>query len=502
MQTGPFARAPEPQVGDPPGRRAPAHAARWLSGLASWRATRWVLAGWTVTVGLWILAEILPFEQCPYGQRCVRAPALTNRTAIAGWVLLWLAGIATLLLAVWRDRQQPRTTTAISPRRSRWLLIVSCSFAGVLAGAHLLLLAPMSNDLGCATAVHVNHCMAYPLNCDSPEFTKLAQHPRLLLAYDNTRQSRPGYVALGAAVTRIVGPAAAKLGLDRAYGEISSAYIPLILINLIVAVATVALLVWLLGRFGTPLPVVVALCSLLVLNDLMKAFFWTPHQQLFLLLVPLATIVAGRWVILRPPSWPTVALLGGGLGLASLLYGNLIVTVGVLATILLTRRWRGVAQAATLCVVPQDQRLVLQPGNRQVPRVHLASRGRRPGLARDVDQAGTGVGEQHARVARSRRARAGRPGRLRPRRQLGPGPARRRERGGFSHPGGVGPHRRLLASVRLGHRHHRHQGNVRRLPRGPRGRGLGSDPVRGEVACHVACGVLRAGARRRRQRTA
>jgi len=130
--------------------------------------------------------------------------------------------------------------TAASPRRSRWLLIVSCSLAGVLAGAHFLLLGPMSNDLGCARAVHVNHYMAYPLNCDSPEFTKLAQHPHLLLAYDNIRQSRPGYVALGAAVTQIIGSAAARLGLDRAYGEISSAYIPLILINLIVTVAVLA----------------------------------------------------------------------------------------------------------------------------------------------------------------------------------------------------------------------------------------------------------------------
>jgi len=66
-----------------------------------------VLFGWTVTVGLWILAEILPFEQCPYGQDCDRAPALTNGTTIAGWILVWLAGIAILLLVVWRDRQQP-----------------------------------------------------------------------------------------------------------------------------------------------------------------------------------------------------------------------------------------------------------------------------------------------------------------------------------------------------------------------------------------------------------
>jgi hypothetical protein len=301
-------------------------------------------------MGLWILAEVLPLEQCPYGQSCSRAPLLTSGEKISGWMAVWLAGIVILLLVRRRDRQRPRTATTASPRRSRWLLITSGSLAGVLAGAHFLLLAPMVSNPGCAEIVHVNQYMAYPLNCDSPEFMVLAQHPhRLLTRHYDLRQSRPGYVAVSAVATRIVGPVAARLGLDRAYGETNHAYIPLILINLVVAVAAVVLLVWLLNRFGTPVPVVIALCSLLVLNDLMKAFFWTPHQQLFSLLVPLVTIVLGRWVILRPPTWLTVALLGGALGAASLIYGDVIITVAVLATILLARGWRGVVRAATLC---------------------------------------------------------------------------------------------------------------------------------------------------------
>jgi hypothetical protein len=307
--------------------------------------------GWTITVGLWILSEVLPLERCPYGQdSCSRAPKLTGGAAVSGWIWAWLAGIAILLLVRLRDRRRLRIAVTAEPRRSRWPLIVSASLAGVLAGAHFLLLAPVVSEPGCAKAIHVNRYMAYPLNCDSPEFMKLAQHPYLLLKYDNSRQSRPGYVALSAAATRIVGPVAARLGLDRAYGETSGTYIPLILINLIVAVAAVVLLVWLLDRFGTPVPVAAALCSLLVLNDLMKAFFWSPHQQLFTLLVPLVTIALGRWVILRQPSWPAITLLGLGLGLASLIYGNVVITAGVLATLLLARGWRGVVRAATLCV--------------------------------------------------------------------------------------------------------------------------------------------------------
>jgi hypothetical protein len=314
-------------------------------------ASTWLLIAWTGTVGLWILAEALPLKQCPYGQHCARAPLLTSGEKISGWVALWLAGIMILLLVRWRDRQQPRMATVASPRRTRWVLIVLASLAGVLAGAHFLLLAPMVGAPFCAEVIRVNHYMAYPLNCDSREFMALARHPRLLLAHDNTRQSRPGYVALAAVATRIVGPAAASLGLDRTYGQVGTAYIPLILINLIVAATAVALLAWLLGRFGTPIPVVIGLCSLLVLNDLMKAFFWSPHQQMFALLVPLATIAVGRWVILRQPAWPIVAVGGGVLGLASLVYGNMIITVGVLTVILLARGWRGVIPAAMLCVM-------------------------------------------------------------------------------------------------------------------------------------------------------
>lgn len=237
----------------------------------------------------------------------------------------WLAGVAALMLLRRTDRRSTRPATSSEPRSSRWLLLVTASLAGVLAGVHFLLLAPMISHPVCATPVRVNGLMAYPLNCDSTLFLQLAHRPADLLAKgglghataaqraaaakqlwrDHLRQSRPAYIALSALITWILGSAAGRLGLDRAYGQADTAYIPLILINLIVVVAAVALLAWLLRRFGARGLVVVALCSLLILNDLMKAFFWTPHQQMFVLLIPLVTIAAGRWLILeRPRSLP------------------------------------------------------------------------------------------------------------------------------------------------------------------------------------------------------
>ncbi len=341
----------------------------------AWRASTWLFVGWTLTVGLWIVAEISRLDACPYymqgraGCGLSLAAPVKDTATLAGLVAVWLAGAAALMLLCRLDRRKARTATAANPRRSRRLVLVTASLAGVLAGAHFLLLAPMISDPFCATPVHMNRFMAYPLNCDSTVFLALAHHPADLLAranfghdspaqhaaaarrlrLDHIRQSRPGYVALSALATRILGSAAARLGLDRAYGQSDTAYIPLILINLVVVVAAVALLARLLRRFGAPTSVAVALCSLLVLNDLMKAFFWTPHQQMFVLLTPLVTIAAGQWLILERPRELAVASLGFAFGLGALIYANVIISAGVLTVILLARGWRGVVQALMLC---------------------------------------------------------------------------------------------------------------------------------------------------------
>lgn len=341
---------------------------------AGWRASTWLLIGWTVTMGLWIVAEVSPLDACPYyaqtrhGCSVNLAAPVTDAATIAGWFAVWLAGVAGLLLLRRRDLGGTRVPTATTWRRSRWRVLVPASLAGVLAGAHFLLLAPMISKPMCATAVHVNHYLAYPLNCDSILFMELAHHPSLLLAHanlghyplarraavmkqlyaDHVRQSRAGYVELSALAVRALGPAAASLGLDHLYGQANTAYVPLVLINLIVLVAAVALLARLLRDFSAPAAVVITLCSLLVLNDLVKAFFWSPHQQMFVLLIPLATIAAGRWFLLEPPSWLMVAVVGLGLGLAALIYANVVISLGVLVVILLARGWQGVVRAVTL----------------------------------------------------------------------------------------------------------------------------------------------------------
>jgi hypothetical protein len=242
----------------------------------------------------------------------------------------------------WWDRRRPRSMLPVAPRRMRSVLVFLLSLAGVLAGTQLLLFAPMNSKLFCATPVRLSHSRAYPLNCDSPLFMELAHHPGLILQAGNPRQSRPGYIAISALLTRFIGPAARALGLDRAYGQSDSAYIPLVLINLVLLVAAVMIMAWLLARLGTPHLVTVALCMLLIVNSVTKAFFWTPHQQMFLILVPVATIAIARWVLQARPSVLPIAALGLALGLTALIYANVVITVAVIGVILLARGWQGI----------------------------------------------------------------------------------------------------------------------------------------------------------------
>jgi hypothetical protein len=256
-----------------------------------------------------------------------------------------------VLLALWCwDRRRVRSVSPVSARPVRLVVLIVQSLVGVLVATQLLLFAPMVDNPTCARPVRLGHGRAYPLNCDSPLFMQLAHDPGRLLQPRNPRQSRPGYVTLAALTTRVVGPTARAAGLDRAFGQSDTAYVPLILINLVIVAAAVVLLAWLLSRLGTPPGVTAALCVLLVVNDLTKAFFWTPHQQMFALLVPVATISVARWVLRARPSRLVTGMLGIALGLASFIYANVLITAMVVGLVLLARGWRGAGPAAALCV--------------------------------------------------------------------------------------------------------------------------------------------------------
>jgi hypothetical protein len=126
-----------------------------------------------------------------------------------------------------------------------------------------------------------------------------------------------------------------QLGLDTLYHQPDTAFVPLVLLNLAIAATAVALLALLLLRLGAPPLVTALLCTLVAVNPLTKAFYWVPHQQMFVLLTPVVSVLVCRWLLLRRPGWLGLSLLGLVLGLGMLVYGNALVAIGTAALALL-----------------------------------------------------------------------------------------------------------------------------------------------------------------------
>jgi hypothetical protein len=112
-------------------------------------------------------------------------------------------------------RDDPDAARSAGGRWSRWrrtVLLTALSAVGTLFAAHLLLFASTSENVVCATPVHINSTLSYISNCDSSDFLRLAHDPRSIFRPQSVRQSRPGYVALGVVATKLLGPATTRAG--------------------------------------------------------------------------------------------------------------------------------------------------------------------------------------------------------------------------------------------------------------------------------------------------
>ncbi|MEV6924243.1 glycosyltransferase family 87 protein [Dactylosporangium sp. NPDC051485] len=300
------------------------------------RVTTILLAGWCAGWALYLYAMLGQRYGCPRGQEtCERVPATAH-----SW--LWgLAGAVVLAALCVLEARRPAVASPASPqRRPRYRWLVLGGIGGAVLGANLVLLGPMVDNQFCVEPIHVNRVMAYSLNCDSYEFMHLAHTPGDVLEHHNARQSRPGYVVLSVVAERTIGPVAHWTGLDRLYKMRDRAQFPLVAINLAATAAGIALMASQLAGLGTPRLANAALCAFLAINGVTTAFTWTPHQQTFALLVPAATILAGRYLLLRRSPWWAVTLVGLAAGGASLVYGSFLITAAVAGLILLyQRRW-------------------------------------------------------------------------------------------------------------------------------------------------------------------
>src|SRR4051794_2622490 len=101
------------------------------------------------------------------------------------------------------------TAAAVEPRaspRKAWLWFI-LGLAVLLVG---LLIGPRVPDdqqsARCVVNIHLPGPFGISLNCDSPEFLRLANTPSGLLEPKNTRQPRPGLILAATLISRPILP--------------------------------------------------------------------------------------------------------------------------------------------------------------------------------------------------------------------------------------------------------------------------------------------------------
>jgi hypothetical protein len=200
--------------------------------------------------------------------------------------------------------------------------------------AFLILLAPplQPNRLRtlCLEEKTLGHTLHYVKNCDSYAFIRLAHDPSQLFERDSIWQSRPGYPVLGwigSLPFRAVESLVARIAVSRFVGrrwfqpQLDVYYAGYILVNWIVLAGSGILFLTLVPNGSLAFPVFLPLV-MLIINGVTKGFFWTPHTQVFNVLIPVLSCAAGVWAATkRPHAGRYLTLLGLCCGVASLIYG-------------------------------------------------------------------------------------------------------------------------------------------------------------------------------------
>lgn len=162
----------------------------------------------------------------------------------------------------------------------------------------------------CVVNVRIGGPLGISLNCDSPEFMRLAQQPSALLEVGNTRQSRPGLIIAASALALPLSPLthltshlrirASRTDIEPMRVESAlatelpayAAYVSLNAFLLVVAFYIFQLVSGTPTAYSGHILAFASVCFLLAANDVVKAFVWSPHTQMFNILVPVFAVWA------------------------------------------------------------------------------------------------------------------------------------------------------------------------------------------------------------------
>jgi len=218
-------------------------------------------------------------------------------------------GTASLENAMSRPQDAPRA--AFVRRHLGWvlfLLMLAVFAAGRLVGPRI---PDDQQKYWCAINVRITAQLGVSLNCDSPEFMRVAARPSLLLGTSTPMQSRPGMpiaawlVALplqplASLVPHLVSrPERADIDQARVAGALQSfgpEYVAYILLNLLILCASFHVFRRI-YRLHQPVDrpeavavVAVSFATLMVATFPVTNYLLTPHSQLFNTLVPLLAL--------------------------------------------------------------------------------------------------------------------------------------------------------------------------------------------------------------------
>ena len=247
---------------------------------------------------------------------------------------------------------------------------------GVVAGLALLMAALLIGPrvhapdqvATCVGNVDLPGPFGLSLNCDSPQLMALARDPSALLERDNARQARPGLIAAAAILHAPFsllmdsnGPPAHSVeqglrdpgAITRSLGRDLPAYLIYVALNVALLLASFYVLRLILapwaGRDLAAAVIVAASGLMLIANDVVKAFVWSPHTQMFNLLVPLlalhATLRTGQGAM---NDWRFALAIGAITGLGILAYPVFVVVVAcvVPVAVVIALRHRRLVQLA------------------------------------------------------------------------------------------------------------------------------------------------------------
>ncbi|CAK0766876.1 membrane hypothetical protein [uncultured Gammaproteobacteria bacterium] len=253
-------------------------------------------------------------------------------------------------------------------------LVLGLTAAMVLFCSALLIGPRVSDaeaDLMCVRNFRFTSFLGFSLNCDSPGLIAAALNPPTLLEEGNIRQSRPGMIYLAHLISLPLNPVISLFrgpDADKIHGPEYPLYVksvffewfPVYLSYEILNFSILFLAVILYLRVVAPLApeawTVPAVGLLLIFNDVVKAYFWSPHMQMFNVLVPVFCI----WVFVGVLRWGwfeswRILVLAGGAGLGVLAYPTFALFIPVALVPLPWIRghspWPVVASRATAIVV-------------------------------------------------------------------------------------------------------------------------------------------------------